>query len=54
LDLYTNIMATPEVKPWVMPEVMKLSLIISLPSPSDRDAIEDTRCKDFLVAATGP
>jgi hypothetical protein len=35
-------MATPEVKPWVMPEVMKLPLIISHPSPSDRDAIEDT------------
>ncbi|RDW87963.1 hypothetical protein BP5796_03657 [Coleophoma crateriformis] len=34
-------MATPEFKPWVMPKVMKLPLVISLPSPSDRDAIED-------------
>ncbi|KAK3690573.1 hypothetical protein B0T22DRAFT_463896 [Podospora appendiculata] len=34
-------MATPQVNPWVMPEVMKLPVIISPPSHSDREAITD-------------
>ncbi|KAK3319473.1 hypothetical protein B0T19DRAFT_432527 [Cercophora scortea] len=34
-------MATPQVNPWVMPEVMKLPIIISPPSTSDREAITD-------------
>jgi len=40
-------MATPEVRPWVMPDIMKLPLVLSLPSPSDREAIED--CLSRLV-----